>query len=542
MKSFSILVLVLCASTLSAQTVFWTEDFGSGCNTALLATNYPSPNGAWTVTNTGTNAASANVWYVSAEENGNAVGQCGSACGSNRTLHLGNVAVSFVPADIGAAYYEGLTGLCGFIPCAATSKRVESPVINCSAHSNITLAFKYIEGGNVIDNATLWYYNGSAWSQIADPPKTSVCGNGQGIWTAYSISLPASANNNPNVRIGFQWINNDDGDATDPSFAVDDITLSAPSTGPDTVPPVVTCPGVQTAPLGANCSVALPNLVPLTTATDNVTPNPTITQSPAAGTIITSNTVVTMTATDAAGNSSTCTVQVNVADQTPPVVTCTNPNVNVPLGANCTATVPAYNANVNITDNCTPFGSLTITQSPAAGATISTTTAVTVTATDQAGNSASCTFNAVPNDQVPFSLVCPNNIIVNLPLGETSAQVVVPNPTFTDNCATSATYVNNFNQTNNASGTYNVGSTTVVFTGTSNLGETATCSMQVILNGGDCCPADLNCDGFIGVADLLIFNANFGCTNGCLGDLNGDNLVTVADLLIFTPQFGIYCP
>jgi len=394
----------------------------------------------------------------------------------------------------------------------------------------------------LIDNATLWYNDGASWSQLSDPPKTSVCGNGQGLWTAYSIALPASANNNPNVRIGFQWINNDDGDATDPSFAVDDIAISGMTSGPDTVPPVVTCPGVQTAPFGATCTATVPNLVPLTTATDNVTPNPTITQSPAAGTSITSGTVVTMTATDAAGNSSICTVQVNVADQTPPVVTCNAPNVNVPLAANCAATVPAYTTHVTITDNCTPVGSLTVTQNPAAGTTISTYTPVTVTATDAAGNSASCTFNAIPQDQIPFTLVCPNNVIVNLPVGETSGPATVPNPTFTDNCATSATYTNNFNQTNNASGVYPVGTTTVVFTGTSNLGETATCSVQVTVNSSNCCPADLNCDGFIGVADLLIFNANFGCTTGCLGDINGDGLVSVADLLLFTPQFGIYCP
>ena len=32
----------------------------------------------------------------------------------------------------------------------------------------------------------------------------------QGQWTAFSILLPVSANNNPSVKIGFNWINNDD--------------------------------------------------------------------------------------------------------------------------------------------------------------------------------------------------------------------------------------------------------------------------------------------------------------------------------------------
>src|SRR5690606_31806825 len=37
--------------------------------------------------------------------------------------------------------------------------------------------------------------------------------------------------NNANVKIGFRWVNNDDGVGTDPSFAVDDITLTIPTTG-----------------------------------------------------------------------------------------------------------------------------------------------------------------------------------------------------------------------------------------------------------------------------------------------------------------------
>ena len=81
-------------------------------------------------------------------------------------------------------------------------------------------------GDGTLDNATLWYYNGTAWSQIDDMVKTALTCAPQGIWTAYSIRLPVSANNNPNVRIGFNWTNNGDGIASDPSFAVDDITLN----------------------------------------------------------------------------------------------------------------------------------------------------------------------------------------------------------------------------------------------------------------------------------------------------------------------------
>jgi hypothetical protein len=231
MKRATTLLMGLCltAGWLTAQNVFWEEDFGSGCNATQAATAYAGPNGNWTVTNTGINEASSNRWYISGTESNTGVGNCGAECGSNPnpTLHVSNQAVLVVPEDIGAAYYEGLTGLCGFFPCGATDKRVESPIIDCSGFESVTLTFTYLEGGNAIDNATVWYFDGSTWSQIDDPPKTfSPSCSPQGQWTLREVALPVSADDNPSVRIGFRWINNDDGDATDPSFAVDDIELA----------------------------------------------------------------------------------------------------------------------------------------------------------------------------------------------------------------------------------------------------------------------------------------------------------------------------
>ncbi|MCF8423072.1 MAG: gliding motility-associated C-terminal domain-containing protein [Bacteroidia bacterium] len=220
----------------SSSTIFWTEDFGVGCNQGALASVYTGTNGSWTVTNTGINDASANQWFVSATEAGMGVGNCGDGClGSftnNRTLHISNVSTSpaafiFCPAgDCGAAYDTGI----GFSNVAA-DKRAESPQINCLGKSNISLNFNYIEGGaTTIDDATLWYFDGAIWNQIDNMPKTIVCSSGQGQWAARNIVLPASANNNPNIKIGFRWVNNDDGAGTDPSFAVDDISLTASST------------------------------------------------------------------------------------------------------------------------------------------------------------------------------------------------------------------------------------------------------------------------------------------------------------------------
>jgi hypothetical protein len=196
---FFTLTFILISMQISAQ-VFWTEDFQNACNSGCNASTYVGPNGAWTVTNTGANGADANVWYVSGAECGNNAGMCGSVCGAtDPSLHLG--ANTSVTGDNGAAYLAG--GLGFWFP--ETDKRAESPTINCTGQSNITLSFNYIENGDAnIDNAELWYFDGTTWSMLIDLPKTSLCGV-QGLWTNYSQLLPASANNNANVKIGFRW-------------------------------------------------------------------------------------------------------------------------------------------------------------------------------------------------------------------------------------------------------------------------------------------------------------------------------------------------
>lgn len=233
MKQFILLTFCLSYVLTSFSQPFWTEDFGVGCSQGTLASAYTGTNGSWTIPNTGTNDTYANDFFVSATEAGTGVGNCGDGCLDtptliNRTLHVGNVAVaSLVISDNGASYNTG--GTCGppFNICVLTDKRIASPTIDCSGRSNITLSFNYMENGDATaDNAELWYYEGNTWAILEDLAKTTVvCPSGQGLWTAHSVLLPSSADNNPNVKIGFRWINNDDATGTDPSFAVDDIAL-----------------------------------------------------------------------------------------------------------------------------------------------------------------------------------------------------------------------------------------------------------------------------------------------------------------------------
>lgn len=230
-----LLIPAFCLIALSsfAQSGFWTENFNNGCNNGCQATAYTGPNGAWTQTITGTEGTDPNEWFVSCAENNNGAGNCGSGCGSapDQTLHIsakpGN---QLCPNDCGASYDAG--GLCGLLTCPQTSRRIESPTINCSAaNSTISVSFIYMSAGAAPnDLCNLWYYDGMNWSLVQALAATNNSGcSGQGRWTSISIALPQSAIGNANVKIGFEWKNNDDGVGTDPSVAIDDVSLGVAS-------------------------------------------------------------------------------------------------------------------------------------------------------------------------------------------------------------------------------------------------------------------------------------------------------------------------
>lgn len=210
-----------------SQTQFWIENWtGTAC--VQGCTTYTGPNGAWTIDlSLGANGANANIWYFSQQEAAMGRTKCGTVNGTV-TAHIGNVSTSplagiFCPTgDCGAAYDAGD---CDGTVIAHT--RLESPAINCVGKSTITLSFNYIMNGDATDLCTPYYFDGVSWTTLTAFTRKT-CLSGQGKWQYYSVALPASANNNPNVQIGFYWVNDDDCldfSDDDPSFAVDSIRL-----------------------------------------------------------------------------------------------------------------------------------------------------------------------------------------------------------------------------------------------------------------------------------------------------------------------------
>ena len=188
--------------------------------TVLYSQDFEGAHG-WTLNVvTGTQGADPNFWVVSDNEGGVTPPGCGINVNGDKTLHVTSV---FNPSG-GAAYDAG--GLCGFLFCPQSNSRAESPAFSTVGYSDIHFSFDYIAGGEGLDdNASVWINTGSGWTLLVASLKSPVCSSGAGQWTHYSATLPVSAENKSSVKIGFGWVNNDDGIGTNPSVAINNVKV-----------------------------------------------------------------------------------------------------------------------------------------------------------------------------------------------------------------------------------------------------------------------------------------------------------------------------
>ncbi|MBT6515002.1 MAG: T9SS type A sorting domain-containing protein [Crocinitomicaceae bacterium] len=209
---FASLLFIAPAVLTKAQTVVWSEPFNA--STVIGS-------GGWNLTaSMGINDPYANFFTINDNEGGVAPPGCGVAGNGDQTLHITN---TLFPT-IGAAYNSG--GLCGSGFCVATHVRAESEIFSTIGSSNMLFEFDYISNGSAgADFGTVWYNDGSGWTQLGSALVSPTCSSGQGQWTAFSMNLPTSCDNNPTVQVGFGWENNDDGVGTDPSLAVNDVKI-----------------------------------------------------------------------------------------------------------------------------------------------------------------------------------------------------------------------------------------------------------------------------------------------------------------------------
>ncbi|HYG51245.1 MAG TPA: PKD domain-containing protein, partial [Flavobacteriales bacterium] len=299
---------------------------------------------------------------------------------------------------------------------ATTAIRAESPIINTTGKFGITIDFNYIENGEgAVDNAQLWYNDGSGWTFLVDLPKTALCG-AQGLWTNFNTTLPASCDNNPNVQIGFTWDNDNNAAGTDPSFAVDDITLDAPTSSPTacfTFSPASPCVGATVSFTDCSSGGTTPYTYAWTftggTPATSTAANPTCTFA-AAGPHN-----VTLIVTDALGNDDTVTQVVNV-------VTCASPTASFTFSP----ASPCVGATVTFT-NTSGGGSPPLSYAwTFAGGTPATSTATNPTCTFAAAGPHNVTLivtDALGNDDTVTQVV--NVVACTAPVASFS---FTPNP------------------------------------------------------------------------------------------------------------------
>src|SRR5207244_2497948 len=149
----------------------------------------------------------------------------------------------------------------------------------------------------------------------------------------------------------------------------------------------------------------VPNVLGGVTVSDNcsATNEITLTQDPAAGTLVGLGVhTITVTATDEAGNSASCTASFTVTDNIPPLITTCASNRNAFADGLCQAPVPDVTASGLVATDCNGSAPLQITQTPAAGTLVGLgVTTVTMHVIDGANNESSCTASFTVTDNIP---------------------------------------------------------------------------------------------------------------------------------------------
>ncbi|QQS27588.1 MAG: HYR domain-containing protein [Sphingobacteriales bacterium] len=284
----------------------------------------------------------------------------------------------------------------------------------------------------------------------------------------------------------------------------------------DNTPPSIVCPADQTVNLNASCSATMPAYSAVSTS-DNCTGVISVVQSPAASTVYTAegNQVVTLTATDANGNTNACIFNVYFDDVNAPVIAgCpSNQTVNTGVG-NLTCTQTATWTAPSATDGCTAV-SVVSTHSPGATFSLGTTT-VSYTFSDGNGNSSVCSFTVTVIDNTVPVISCPSGVIVAADSGLCSAAGVTYAATATDNCSTPVIVHSP------ASGsTFLVGVTTVTATATDLVGNSSSCSFTVTVTDTQLpvitCPSNISVNTDTGLCSASVTYSTPVGTDNCAG-------------------------
>ncbi len=246
----------------------------------------------------------------------------------------------------------------------------------------------------------------------------------------------------------------------------------------DSIRPVITCP--DPVYFEADTQSFYTHIIyPTPTATDNLAGTVSVTQLSGKATGDTASIGVYTSvwkATDIYGNTSTCPVQITVSDREGPNLVCPN-NISVTntpglCGAIINYTVaPALDNDLSFYNPTLAFGLASGAQFPMG------TTNVVYRAADAQNNSSYCSFNVTVTDSIkPVIANCPHDTTVNINPQICGQNVFYPPLTATDNsCFTPSVGL----VSGNASGYFELGTTTQYYQARDNSGNIATCVYNV---------------------------------------------------------------
>ncbi|XOV67170.1 MAG: T9SS type A sorting domain-containing protein [Fluviicola sp.] len=179
--------------------------------------------------------------------------------------------------------------------------------------------------------------------------------------------------------------------------------------------------------------------------------------------------------------------------------------------------------NAGNTDNCsTPTASIDISTFDCTNA--GSVVTVTMTVTDDSGNSTTCSSQVTVIDSIAPTIACPADIVQDQDAGVCSADITVPNITTADNCSgetlswtiSGATTVTGTGQLGTQ--TFTVGVSTVDVTATDASGNTASCSFFVTVNDTVAPVQPVLADS---VADCSVTLTAPTTTDNCAGTITG---------------------
>jgi hypothetical protein len=435
------------------------------------------------------------------------------------------------PANTTVAANSNCSGLVGAFAAVSVSD-------NCAANPAVTQSpapSTILSGHNDLETVTLTANDGNGNTaactltvtlkdvtppSITCPANTTVAADGNcsglvGAFTAVSVSDNCTANpavtqspapstvlsGHNDVETVTLTANDGNGNTTTCTFTV---TLK------DVAPPTVVCKpftaalnaagttGITTSNVydsGAdNCgTVNQVSVVPNTFTCANLGPN-----------------TVTLTVNDGHGNTSTCTAVVTVVDLIPPTMLCKNATVFLNnLGQ---AAITAADVNNGSTDNCT-VSALSVLPNNFTCGNLGNNT-VTLTATDQSGNSNTCQSVVTVRDTIKPSMFCRNATLNLNSAGQATLVVADVNNGSTDNCG-----IVQFNLSQTQFTCANIGANTVLLTGTDQSGNFERCSSTVTIRDllapiAKCknITANLGANGTVIVPPL---DVNNGSTDNC---------------------------